>query len=179
VGYGTGEAVFVFNVLTAFDDIISAGDIRVVNNSWGSSFRLFNPDEPINQASLALYGAGCRRGLRGGQCEHGDVAQPVLRRALGDLRRQRHARPPTQHDFLGRASSSTTRSLRSFRRRTRRRSPSRAIASVLYHPSVSAPGTNIVSTATTGLPRDRASRWHGERERHEHGLAAHRGRRGL
>src|SRR5258706_4564305 len=58
VVYGTGEAVFVFNVLTAFDDIITSGDIRVVNNSWGSSFRLFNPDEPINQATLALYGAG-------------------------------------------------------------------------------------------------------------------------
>src|SRR5947199_234179 len=27
-------------------------------SALGSSFRLFNPDEPINQATLQLYGAG-------------------------------------------------------------------------------------------------------------------------
>src|SRR5207247_59290 len=32
--------------------------IRVANNSWGSSFRLFDPDEPINQATKAAHDAG-------------------------------------------------------------------------------------------------------------------------
>src|SRR2546428_8111645 len=32
--------------------------IRGANNSWGSSFRLFAPDEPINQATKAAHDAG-------------------------------------------------------------------------------------------------------------------------
>jgi serine protease AprX len=61
IGYGCGDAVLIFGVLTAYDDMIRHKDawrIRVVNNSWGSSFRRFDPDESINQATKAAHAAG-------------------------------------------------------------------------------------------------------------------------
>src|SRR6185295_9880567 len=61
IGYGTGETVFIFSVLAAYDDMLTHRvdwKIRVANNSWGSSFRLFDPDEPINQATKAAHDAG-------------------------------------------------------------------------------------------------------------------------
>src|SRR5204863_4181711 len=60
IGYGCGDVVFIFGVLTAYDDMITHKDswhIRAANNSWGSSFRLFDPDEPINQATKAAHDA--------------------------------------------------------------------------------------------------------------------------
>src|SRR5437867_3860718 len=61
IGYGTGDAVFIFSILAAYDDMLTHRadwHIRVANNSWGSSFRLFDPDEPINQATKAAHDAG-------------------------------------------------------------------------------------------------------------------------
>ncbi|MGQ0465194.1 MAG: S8 family peptidase [Sporichthyaceae bacterium] len=58
--YSVGE-VFIHSVLGAFDDILThheARNIRVVNNSWGTSFRLFDPEEPINVATKVLAEAG-------------------------------------------------------------------------------------------------------------------------
>lgn len=61
IGYSTGEILFIFTVLASFDDILAnreAFNIRVVNNSWGSAYSVFDPDAPINVASKALYDAG-------------------------------------------------------------------------------------------------------------------------
>ena len=61
IGYSTGDGPFVLTIVAAFDDILEHQDdwnIDVVNNSWGSGFRLFDPDEPINVASKALADAG-------------------------------------------------------------------------------------------------------------------------
>lgn len=61
VGYSTGEILFIFTALAAFDDILSTHEqhnVRVINNSWGSSYQLFDPDSPINVATRALYDAG-------------------------------------------------------------------------------------------------------------------------
>ena len=150
VGYGTGEAVFVFNVLTAFDDIITAGDIRVVNNSWGSSFRLFNPDEPINQASLALYGAGVVVCFAAGNASTEMSLNPysaapwVISVGNGTLAHQRNTTSSGgiefDNSFLTLLPATDEKALAFAGDRIG-----------LYHPSVSAPGTNIVSTATTGL----------------------------
>jgi serine protease AprX len=149
VGYGTGEAVFVFNVLTAFDDIISAGDIRVVNNSWGSSFRLFNPDEPINQATLALYGAGIVVCFAAGNAStemslNPNSAAPwVISVGNGTLAHQRNTTSSGgiqfDNSFLTLLPATDEKALAFAGDRIG-----------LYHPSVSAPGTNIVSTGTTG-----------------------------
>ena len=150
VGYGTGEAVFVFNVLTAFDDIISAGDIKVVNNSWGSSFRLFNPDEPINQASLALYGAGITVVFAAGNASTEMALNPysaapwVISVGNGTLAHQRNTTSSGgiefDNAFLTLLPAADEKHLVFNGDRIG-----------LYHPSVSAPGTDIVSTATTGV----------------------------
>ncbi|MGH9138237.1 MAG: S8 family serine peptidase [Acidimicrobiales bacterium] len=61
IGYGTGDVLFITTAVAAFDDILAhhaEWNIRVVNNSWGSSFGLFDPSDPINLASLALHDAG-------------------------------------------------------------------------------------------------------------------------
>lgn len=61
VGYSTGEILFIFTALAAFDDILATHEqhnVRVINNSWGSSYQLFDPDSPINVATRALYDAG-------------------------------------------------------------------------------------------------------------------------
>jgi serine protease AprX len=150
VGYGTGEAVFVFNVLTAFDDIISAGDIRVVNNSWGSSFRLFNPDEPINQATLAMYGAGIVVTFAAGNASTEMSLNPysaapwVISVGNGTLAHQRNTTSSGgiefDNAFLTLLPATDEKHLVFSGDRIG-----------LYHPSVSAPGTDIVSTATNGL----------------------------
>ncbi|HET9444196.1 MAG TPA: S8 family serine peptidase [Acidimicrobiales bacterium] len=61
IGYSTGEALFIVTVLAAYDDIIEhrqAWNIKVVNNSWGSSFKAFDPDDPINVATRAAHDQG-------------------------------------------------------------------------------------------------------------------------
>jgi len=61
VGYSTGEILFIFTAVASFDDILATREqynIRVVNNSWGSSYSVFDPDAPINVASKALHDAG-------------------------------------------------------------------------------------------------------------------------
>ena len=61
IAYGAGDAIQIFTVLAAYDDILTHKDawgIRVVNNSWGASGRVFDPDHPINVATKALHDAG-------------------------------------------------------------------------------------------------------------------------
>ena len=61
IGYATGDVLQIFTVLAAFDDILEHKEergIRVVNNSWGSSGRTFDPTHPINVATKALHDAG-------------------------------------------------------------------------------------------------------------------------
>ena len=61
VGYSTGEVLFIFTALASFDDILAKQEeynIRVVNNSWGSRFHVFDPNSPINVATKALVEAG-------------------------------------------------------------------------------------------------------------------------
>jgi serine protease AprX len=61
IGYSTGEILFIFTALASFDDILATHEdynIRVINNSWGSGFSLFDPDAPINVATRVLYEQG-------------------------------------------------------------------------------------------------------------------------
>lgn len=61
VGYSTGEVLFIFTAVASFNDILATREdhnVRVVNNSWGSSYRMFDPNAPINVASKALHDAG-------------------------------------------------------------------------------------------------------------------------
>jgi subtilisin family serine protease len=63
VGFGSGAAIAVLNVLGGFDYALKNRErlgIRIVSNSWGdtSDTSDFNPDDPINVASKALNDQG-------------------------------------------------------------------------------------------------------------------------
>jgi serine protease AprX len=58
VGYGTGATLLVLDGVGGFDYAITHKEtygIRVVTNSWGSSAAPFDPEDPINLASYAAY----------------------------------------------------------------------------------------------------------------------------
>lgn len=64
VGLGTGDTLFIFYALEAFDYAIARRDdyaIKVITNSWGSTMKAgeaFDPENPINVASRIANDAG-------------------------------------------------------------------------------------------------------------------------
>lgn len=61
IGLGAGEGLNIFTALSGFDYAIAHEDdynIRVISNSWGTSFRLIDPQHPIVRASKAAVDAG-------------------------------------------------------------------------------------------------------------------------
>lgn len=62
VGMGTGEAVEVVNVLAAFEYSLENAaryNIKVLNNSWGPGYGTpYDPDHPVNKAIDAAWDAG-------------------------------------------------------------------------------------------------------------------------
>jgi serine protease AprX len=153
IGYGSGDAVFIFGVLTAYNDMIGHRDawhIRVANNSWGSSFRLFDPDEPINQATKAAHDAGIVVVFAAGNettemaINPYSVAPWVISVGAGTLNHQRASFSSGGIEFddstLGPLPAADEKHLAFTGDRIG-----------LYHPSVTAPGVGIVSTGTTGV----------------------------
>ena len=60
VGISAGDALFIFWALAGFDYVLEHRkdyDIRVVNNSWGTTGP-FDPDDPINEATRELHDRG-------------------------------------------------------------------------------------------------------------------------
>ncbi|HEY8200713.1 MAG TPA: S8 family serine peptidase, partial [Actinomycetota bacterium] len=148
IGYACGDIVFLFTQLAAFDSIMQhrqEWNIRVVNNSWGSSFGMFDPGNPINVATRTMHDAGIAVVLAAGNAGEQMTLSPyaaapwVISVGASTLDRKRapfssaglefdNSRvadvPPDNHlrfegDSLG-----------------------------LYHPDVSAPGTQILSSGT-------------------------------
>jgi serine protease AprX len=154
VGYGTGEAIFVFGAVSAFNHMIakkSEWNIRVVNNSWGSSFRLFDPDEPINQATKRAYDAGIVVVFAAGNASTEmsinpySVAPWVISTGNGTYNHQRNSTSSGGLEF----DDSVLATLPAGEEKHLEFTGDRI---GLYHPSLSAPGTDIVSTASrTGL----------------------------
>lgn len=61
IGIGAGEGLSIYTALAGFDWAIAhqaEHNIRVINNSWGTSFRLMDPNHPVLRASRAAHGAG-------------------------------------------------------------------------------------------------------------------------
>ncbi|CAB4688365.1 MAG: S8 family serine peptidase [Actinobacteria bacterium] len=59
--FSIGEGLFTTAVVTAFDYILSDPDmfdIDVINNSWGNTFRQFDPQDPVAVASKAVVDKG-------------------------------------------------------------------------------------------------------------------------
>lgn len=61
VCYSIGEVLFTTAVVTAYDHMLDQPDmwsIDVVNNSWGNSFRQFDPRHPVDVATRAVADNG-------------------------------------------------------------------------------------------------------------------------
>ncbi|MGZ5417532.1 MAG: S8 family peptidase [Nocardioides sp.] len=59
--FAIGAVIFTTAVVTAYDYMLdqpNLWDIDVVNNSWGNSFRQFDPREPVHQATKAVADQG-------------------------------------------------------------------------------------------------------------------------
>ena len=61
IGLGAGEGLNIFTALAAFDWVVAhhaEHNIRIVNNSWGTSFRLHDPQHPVLRAAKVAAEAG-------------------------------------------------------------------------------------------------------------------------
>ncbi|CAN5479444.1 hypothetical protein BH20CHL6_BH20CHL6_03670 [soil metagenome] len=59
--YSIGEILFTTAVVTAYDHMLDQPDlwsIDVVNNSWGNSFRQFDPKDPVAVVTRAIAAHG-------------------------------------------------------------------------------------------------------------------------
>ena len=149
IGYSTGEAVFVTAVVGAFDDILEHHKdwkIRVVSNSWGSSFRLFDPADPINVATKKLHDEGLTVVFAAGNETEPMTQNPysvapwVIGVASGTKSLQRS-------DFSsGGVANDDSRPAKLDGTEVHQHFTGHTIG--LYHPDVTAPGTDIVSTGT-------------------------------
>ena len=61
VCFAIGQVLFTTAVVTAYDVMMSQPDmwgIKVVNNSWGNSFRQFDPNDPVSVVTKAVADLG-------------------------------------------------------------------------------------------------------------------------
>lgn len=152
IAYGSGDALSIFTVLAAFDDILThrtAWNIRVVNNSWGASGRMFDPAHPVNVATKALHDAGVVVVFAAGNDTEEGTLNPYAAApwviAAGSATEGRSRSGFTsggyQYDNSEAALVPVDRHLHFDGDRLG-----------IYHPDVSAPGTDVTSSGTpTGV----------------------------
>jgi serine protease AprX len=159
IGLGAGEVILVLWTLAGFDWILEhheAYNIQVVNNSWGSE-GTFDPTDPINVATRKLYDEGIAVVFAAGNSGPGantlnpySAAPWVISVAAAC---KTVALDPT--NSAAQCADGRSGILAGF--------SSRGIAGdPLYHPDITAPGVNIVSTRSilgvtitaTALPAD-------------------------
>lgn len=134
VGMGTGEVAAVWNVLGAFDWSIKHKDeygIRVLNNSWGPGYGTpYDPDDPVNLAIDAAWDAGISVVFGAGN-------DGPRTDALNAFSVNPHAISVAASDVAGQLAFFSSRGVP---------------GSPLWHPTVTAPGNNIVSVRSlTGV----------------------------
>ncbi|MGH9177659.1 MAG: S8 family serine peptidase [Acidimicrobiales bacterium] len=152
IGYGTGDLISIFTVLAAFDDILAhhgEWGIRVVNNSWGTSPRPFDANHPVNLATRALHDAGLVVVFAAGNDGHEGTMNPysvapwVISAGSATLTKEKSTFSSMGFEF----DNSLPDPLPADRHL---RFEGDRIG--IYHPDVSAPGTDIVSSGTpTGI----------------------------
>jgi serine protease AprX len=140
IGLGAGEAISILWALAGFDWILdhhAEYNIQVVNNSWGSSGE-FDPANPINVATRKLYDRGIAVVFAAGNEGPGEntlnpysAAPWVISVAAGCK-----TVTPDPTNSAGQCAGGL---LADFSSRGRQGDP-------LYHPDITAPGVNIVST---------------------------------
>jgi serine protease AprX len=147
VGIGVGDAISIFAVMEGFDWIVEHRQeygIRAVNNSWGTSFRPFDPTDPVNLATKVVSEAGVvvlfAAGNDGGEMTFNPYAAApwVIPVAAGskDGKVASFSSGGIEADTVGRTFSAVN-----VAGETRR-----PLSMGLYHPAVTSPGENIVST---------------------------------
>jgi len=152
IGIGTGDILFIFWALAGFDYILdhqAAYNIKVVNNSWGTSGP-FDPKDPINKATKKVASKGIAVVFAAGNEGPGEntlnpysVAPWVIGVAAGC----KTVPDPTNSTVHCADQTPQNRApiLADFSSRGIPGDP-------LYHPDVTAPGVHIVSTrASTGI----------------------------
>ena len=153
IGYGMGDAVFVFSAMIAYDDILKNHDawkIRAINNSFGSSFAMFDPNDPVNQATKAAHDAGLVVVFAAGNSATemsigpNSVAPWVISVGAGTLSHQRA-------DFSSGGLQYDNSTLTFLPPDDFKHLSFTGDRIGIYHPSVSAPGVNVESTATAGV----------------------------
>ena len=143
IGLGAGEALFVLWALAGLDWILENHEtynIQVVNNSWGSE-GTFDPLDPINVATKKVYEAGIAVVFAAGNAGPGantlnpySAAPWVISVAAGCK-----TVSPDPTGSASQCADGRSSLLADF--------SSRGIAGdALYHPDITAPGVNIVST---------------------------------
>src|SRR5213594_3072623 len=152
IGIGTGDILFIFWALAGFDYILdhrTAYNIKVVNNSWGTSGP-FDPKDPINKATKKVSSKGITVVFAAGN-EGPDqntlnpysVAPWVIGVAAGcklvspdPTNSAIHCDDPTGQNRAPILADFSSRGIPN---------------NPMYHPDITAPGVHIVSTrASTG-----------------------------
>src|SRR5438477_1219753 len=139
IGVGTGDVIVIFYALEGFDYVMSHRaqyNIKVISNSWGTSATAgaaFDPNDPINVASKAAHDAGITVCFAAGNDGPGtDTMNPyaVAPWVIGVAAGNKDGATLADFSSRGRYDDS------------------------LFHPSITAPGVNIVSTRApnTSLP---------------------------
>jgi serine protease AprX len=143
VGIGAGDVLFVFWALAGYDYILenqARFNIQVVNNSWGGE-GVFDPTDPTNVATKVLYDRGITVVFAAGNAGPGEntlnpysVAPWVIGVAASCK-----AVSPDPTNSASQCGDGRQSMLADF--------SSRGIpGDALYHPDITAPGVNIVST---------------------------------
>jgi len=155
VGVGTGEAISIFNVVEGFDWILAHRaeyGIRIVTNSWGTDFAPFDPADPVQVATRTVAAAGIVVLFAMGNGGHEMTMNPyaaapwVIPVAAGS-----QAGGVTDFSSGGIEADTPTGAFAGAEVPGDPRRPGRL---GLYHPAVTAPGEDVVSTRArnTALP---------------------------
>src|SRR3989440_488201 len=161
VGIGTGDILFIFWALAGFDYILDhqqAYNIKVVNNSWGTS-GAFDPHDPINEATKQVTKRGITVVFAAGDdgpeqytLNSYSVAPWVIGVAAGCKIGVVDPTNSEAHCMLDDGSNPLVPTNNEPRAHVLADFSSRGTpGDPLYHPDITAPGVHIVSTrASTG-----------------------------
>ncbi len=152
VCYSIGEILFTTAVVTAYDHMLDQPDlwsIDVVNNSWGNSYRQFDPRDPVAVVTKAVADQGVTIVFAAGNSGSGDVEMSlnpfsqspwVISVAAGTLDRQRG-------DFSSNGLTYDNSTAATVGAGGHTVFTGDRIG--IYHPDVTAPGVDISSTCDT------------------------------
>jgi len=161
IGIGTGDILFIFFALAGFDYILDHQqqyNIKVVNNSWGTS-GAFDPKDPINEATKKVTSRGITVVFAAGNdgpaqntLNPYSVAPWVISVAAGCKVGVTDPTNSEAHCMLDDGSSPVVPTNHEPRAHVLGDFSSRGVpGDDLYHPDITAPGVHIVSTrASTG-----------------------------